>query len=191
MPTDPQLLKGAFLVIASAFAFALVGLLIKQLSANLNTEIIFFWRTLFGVAILFPWLIRNGLVALKTHCFPLHMVRSVAGMAATFCYFFALGRIPLADAVLLNFTAPLFVPLLALLWIGERPITKIALALAIGFGTALILKPGTALFSPHALIGLVAGVLSRGLGLRGVRQGWGIPLGYWSGCQTTLQDGAH
>ncbi len=155
-----SVIKGASLVVASGFAFALVGLLIKQLSDNLNTEVIFFWRNLFGVGILLPWLIRNGLAAARTHCFPLHMVRSVAGMAATFCYFFALGRIPLADAVLLNFTAPLFVPLFALLWIGERPITKIALALAIGFaGTVLILKPGTALFSPHALIGLMAGVL--------------------------------
>lgn len=148
----------AFFVIASSFTFALNGLVIKFISAGLNTETIFFFRNLFAVLILLPWLQRAGLAALKTRYLGLHLIRSGAGVGAMFCYFFAVGHIALGDAVLLNFTAPLFVPLFAFLWIGERLILQIAYALLIGFaGTALIVKPGTALFSPEAIVGLLGG----------------------------------
>ena len=74
--------------------------------------------------------------------------------------------------MLLNFSAPIFVPILGFL-LFRFPLNRTALvAVAIGFaGAALILKPGTDLFQPTALIGLAAGMLG-GLAIVAV---WRMP----------------
>ena len=47
-------------------------------------------------------------------------MRGLAGVAAVACYFYALARLRLADAVLLNQSMPLFIPLVERAWLGER-----------------------------------------------------------------------
>jgi len=62
--------------------------------------------------------------------------------------------------VLLNFSAPIFVPILGLLLFRFPPSRPVLIAVLVGFaGAALILKPGTALFEPAAVVGLAAGML--------------------------------
>ena len=80
-------------------------------------------------------------------------------VASLLCYYYAVSAIPLAEAVLLNFSAPIFVPVLGYL-VFRFPMNRTVLvAVLIGFvGAALILKPGTAFFQPAALVGLAAGV---------------------------------
>ena len=72
---------------------------------------------------------------------------------------YAIGELPLATAITLNYTAPLFIPLAALLWVGEPFSHLLWWPIGIGFaGIALILKPGLSLFTPVALLGLAAGI---------------------------------
>jgi len=60
-----------------------------------------------------------------------------------YCYFYAIAHLPLAEAVLLNYSAPLFIPLAALLWVGEPFSHRLWWPIGIGFiGIALILKRG-------------------------------------------------
>ncbi|MFB6259434.1 MAG: EamA family transporter, partial [Thiohalorhabdaceae bacterium] len=71
----------------------------------------------------------------------------LSGVAAMYCFFFALGHLELATAVLLNYSAPLFIPFIAAAWLGEPVPRSLRWAIPIGFvGIALILKPG--LFFP-------------------------------------------
>ncbi len=153
----------AALALASALLFAVMGALVKQLSGHVSNELIVFFRNLFGLAALMPWLWRRGLGALRTRHLRLHLVRSAVGLTAMYCYFYALGHMHLAEAVLLNYAAPLYIPFLAALWLGEPVPRVVRLAVVVGFaGIALILKPGAGLFEPVALVGLVAGMCTAG-----------------------------
>ena len=78
-----------------------------------------------------------------------------------YCFFFAIAHLHLAEAVLLNYSAPLFIAIIALIWLGERPSKKLISAIIIGFiGICFILKPGAAMFQGVALIGLFSGVFA-------------------------------
>lgn len=153
--------KGAVLVVLASAMFAVMGAGIKTISSALPVEMIVFFRNLFGLICLAPWLLRAGSVGLATRRFPSHAVRTLSGLAAMYCFFFALGQLQLGEAVLLNFSAPLFIPLLALLWLRE-PFTR-SLVWALGAGLAgitLILKPTTGIINPVALVGLLSGLFA-------------------------------
>jgi len=169
MPRD-NLPRGAALMLAAALLFAATGAIIKYVSATLSNEMVVFFRNLFGLAVLAPWILRHGPRYYATRHLRFHLVRALTGLAAMYCYFYAISRLPLAEAVLLNYSAPLFIPLAALLWVGEPFSPRLWWPIAIGFaGIGLILKPGLSLFAPIALIGVAAGVFSA-LAMAGIRR---------------------
>jgi drug/metabolite transporter (DMT)-like permease len=113
------------------------------------------------VVFLLPWLVSEGRGALHTDDFRGHLVRGLAGVAAVACYFYAVARLRLADAVLLNQSMPLFIPLVERVWLGERFPGRLWGVLLLGFaGLLLILRPGTGVFDPAALVGLASAVLA-------------------------------
>jgi drug/metabolite transporter (DMT)-like permease len=155
-----QLVLGALFVVAAGLMFALAGASIKMASANLSSPSIVFWRNAISLVILMPWALWYWPESLQTRNLNLILLRAVAVVASLYCYYFALSAISMVDAVLLNFSSPIFVPILGFL-IYRFPINKTVLvAVAIGFaGVALVLKPGMGVFEPAALIALAAGVL--------------------------------
>ncbi len=161
MSTDNPV-RGALLVTSAALMFASMGGLIRHISAELPNEQIVFFRNLFGLLVLVPVVWQRGeRIELKTARPGLHLVRSLFGLAAMYCFFYALSVLPLADAVLLNFTAPLFIPFVAMLWLKERVSFRIWAAILIGFsGVLLILRPGGGLPVTAALIGLASGAFA-------------------------------
>ncbi|MCU0560029.1 MAG: DMT family transporter [Desulfobacterales bacterium] len=67
----------------------------------------------------------------------------------------------MADAVLLNYTVPMFIPVAAYFWLREPLGRRTLFAVLWGFfGVALILKPGFELFQPAGLVGLASGMLA-------------------------------
>jgi drug/metabolite transporter (DMT)-like permease len=88
------------------------------------------------------------------------VLRGALGYAALSCYFFSVQRLPLGDAVLLQYSHPVFVGLLAPWWLGERtgrghwPLVALALG-----GVALIVGPQGEMRSAAA-IGLLGSMLS-------------------------------
>lgn len=162
--------RGAALMLAAGLLFAVSAALIKIVAATLPNEMVVFFRNLIGLAALTPWLLRHGPGYFATAHLGAHLVRALAGLTAMYCYFYAIGHLPLAEAVLLNYSAPLFIPLAALLWVGEPFSHRLWWPIGIGLaGIALILKPGLALFTPVALLGLAAGVFSA-LAMAGIRR---------------------
>jgi len=129
-----------------------------------------FFRSLFGLLALAPWFLRHGPRYYGTSRIGAHAVRGLAGIAAMYCYFYAIGHLPLAEAVLLNYTAPLFIPLAAMLWVGEPVRHQLWWPIGIGLiGVTFILKPGMSLLAPVALVGLAAGLLSA-VAMAGIRK---------------------
>jgi len=168
--SPPQrLLLGAAFIIAGEFCFASMGVGIRVVSAELPNEMIVFGRNLIGLLILAPWLLRRGIRDVRTRVPGLHLLRAAAGVSAMYCFFYALANMPLAEAMLLKLTAPVFMPLIAMLWLHEQVTALLWVALGIGFaGVLLILDPqlggagagALAGVSPVALIGLAGGLLA-------------------------------
>ncbi|MBI3575180.1 MAG: DMT family transporter [Gammaproteobacteria bacterium] len=165
-----DLRHGALYMVAAALLFAGVGACVRILSASLPNEMVVFFRSFFGLVALLPLAWHRGVGSLKTRRLGGHLARGLAGVAAMYCYFYAVAQMPLAEAVLLNYTTPLFVPFIAALWLHERVPPKLWAAIGTGFlGILFILKPGQDLFTPVALIGLASGMLAA-FAMTGVRR---------------------
>ena len=141
--------------------FATMGVAVRFSSGYLPNEMIVFLRNSFGLCFLLPWIYKKGFRDFATQRLIAHITRSVSGLTAMYCFFFAIAHLHLAEAVLLNYSAPLFIAIIALIWLGERPSKKLISAIIIGFiGICFILKPGAGMFQGVALIGLLSGVFA-------------------------------
>src|SRR6476469_8086845 len=83
------------------------------------------------------------------------MLRGAILLASYTTYYLAFPALPLAEAIALFFTSPIFVTLLASLVLHEKVTLRSWLAVLAGFvGVLIILKPGSGLFEPAALLSL-------------------------------------
>jgi drug/metabolite transporter (DMT)-like permease len=151
----------ATLLLGSSFLFASAGAAVKLASTQATNEMLVFFRSFFGLVALMPWLVWGGSTGLRTPNLGRQVMRALAGLAAMYCFFYAIANLPLAEAMLLNYSSPLFIPFIAWLWIGEPIPARIGWAIGAGFaGIALILKPGLGFWSPASIVGLASGVLT-------------------------------
>jgi drug/metabolite transporter (DMT)-like permease len=149
------------MVIAAELMFVCMGAGIRMAAQDMpNTGIVFF-RNFIGLSILLPLILRHGAKNLRTQVAHLHLLRGLAGLSAMYCFFYAIAHIPLADAMLLKLSAPLFIPIVAFVWLKESVPLRVRAAIALGFaGVALILKPDFAGFSPIAAIAVLGGLFA-------------------------------
>jgi drug/metabolite transporter (DMT)-like permease len=158
-PVDVR--RGALYMVASAVLFASMAASVRVASHELPNAPIVFFRHFIMLLFLLPWLVRQGRHALDTDDLGGHLVRGLAGVSAVACYFYAIARLRLADAVLLNQSMPLFIPLVERLWLREAIPRRLWGVLLLGFvGLLFILRPGTGVFEPAALVGLASAVLA-------------------------------
>jgi len=150
----------AGLIVVSEIFLVLSGMIIKQLTDTLPLELIVFFRNLFGLALLMPWLLRNGSKALHTRKLHLHFMRGAIGVTAMSCLYYSWQYLPLAEAALIKQTAPFFIPLIAFWWLGENIPTAARWSILIGFiGVLLILNPSDGMLNTGVLIALAGAVL--------------------------------
>ena len=149
--------RGALYLLSSAFVFSFAGVLVKFLSAELPVAMVVFFRSAGGLLFILPWVVGRRGLSLRTKLFWNHALRAVSGVLAMYCFFYAISRLPLAEALSLNFTSPLIIPLMGYFLLKESIPRRISMILAIGFvGVLLIVKPGFAVFNPAALVGLIS-----------------------------------
>lgn len=157
------------LALMSALGFAAMAVCVRIASQTLpQTEVVFF-RNFVALLFLLPLMIRQK-VSLKTKNFHLHLLRNVAGLAAMYLYFYALSQLPLADALLLNYTSPLFIVMFAILWLKETFTRQRFIAALIGLvGVSLVFHPSSQIASLAGVLGLASGALA-GLALTTVKR---------------------
>ncbi len=154
------LLQGALLILLSEWMLVASGIIIRQLSDSLPTEVLVFLRNSLGLVWLLPWIIRRGRRELPTRRIHLHLLRALLGITAMSCLYYSWANLPLAQAALLKQTAPFFMPLVAFLWLGERINGAVRWAIMIGFlGVMLILQPGEGALDWAVLIALAGAAL--------------------------------
>ena len=154
-----DLRRGARYAVASAMALALSATCIKAASAQAPNGVIVFLRSASGLALLMPWLLRQGRSGVRTAKLGGHLWRALFGVASMYCYFYAISKLSLAEAVLLTYSMPLYVPFIAWAWLDEKPSPTAFPSALLGLaGIAMIVKPGLQGFaSATALIGAVSG----------------------------------
>ncbi|MGJ8670965.1 MAG: DMT family transporter [Oceanococcus sp.] len=154
--------RAAVYALSAAIFFSFMGVAIKAASKELDVPMVVFLRNCFGLLALTPLLLRSGLSSLKTTRFSMHLTRCLVGLSAMYCFFWAIAHMPLAEAMLLNYCTPLYIPLIAWLWLKEKPSLAVIPIILIGlFGLALILRPSNpAATGLVGLVGVVSGVLA-------------------------------
>lgn len=157
-------MKSSWMLVAAAL-FALMGVLVKHASANFSSAELVFYRSAFGLlAIGGVIAIQHGSLRkpLATPYRKAHFWRGLSGFVALVLFFYAIARLPLATAVTLNYTAPLFLAALSAWWLHEKHGRGLLGAVALGFvGIVLVLRPQVQeqAWLP-ALAGLVSGMLA-------------------------------
>ena len=137
--------------------------IVRHIGNGIHPFEIAFFSNLFSFFFYVPWIIRNGPSVLKTDKFPLHFIRGFINAGSLTAWYMALAITPLADATALALTAPLFVTLGAILFLGEKVGNRRWLALGIGaFGALFIIRPGFEAVSIGLLLVLVSQVFSAG-----------------------------
>ena len=156
-------IRGVFWMAGAALCFSVSIGLVRQLSESMSTFEIVFLRQLLGAVVMIPWLWRAGLGALRTQVLPLHGVRAAFGYLGMAASYYSVTLIPLADAVSLQFTSPLWVALLAIFVLGESIRFNRWVAIALGFvGVLVIMRPGFAPIGIGMLIALASALFYAG-----------------------------
>lgn len=145
-------------MVLACVAFGIMWALIRLASADLHPFEIVFFRNLLGLLALTPMLLRNpGL--LSSARMPVHVRRATSGFIATLATFYAVANAPLATALAINYTAPLFATIAAVLFLGERIHARRVAGLVAGFvGMMLVLRPGALPMTPGIAAAMISAV---------------------------------
>ncbi len=156
-----QPLRAALLMLGSTVFFALMAVAIRLASATLHTFEIAFFRNFFGLIAALPLLLRHGPDLLRTTQLPRYLFRCVIGAVSMMAGFWAIGHLPLAQAVALSYSTPIFVTITAVIFLHEQVRARRWAAVALGFvGVMIIVRPGSDSFTAGSLVALTAAVLS-------------------------------
>ena len=136
-------LQSLWMIVASAL-FACMGVCVKLGASLFSAAELVFYRGAIALAGL--WLfVRLRQLALATPHRRAHFWRGLTGSVSLVLYFYAISVLPLATAVTLNYTSPLFLALILAVWAGERLRPALWFALALGLaGVVLLLRPSFA-----------------------------------------------
>lgn len=147
-------------MLASTMFFGLMAVVIRLASKALPTFEIAFFRNTFGLLALLPLLLRSG-ASLRTKQLPRYLLRSTIGIGSMLAGFWAIGHLPLSQAISLSYSTPLFVTIAAVVWLGEHVRRRRWAAVIVGFlGVLVIVQPGSSAFTAGSLIAVLAAVLS-------------------------------
>ena len=149
-------------MLLASLMFAAMGACVKMASdQNASLPQIVLFRGLPSVLLLFFWAVFTRR-SLRPKSWRLHMARNVTGVASMWMGFFAIASLPLATAVSLNYTSPLFIAgwMLGRDWKQRDGVRTIAVALGFA-GVIAILRPSIGADQAFgAFIGLCAGAFS-------------------------------
>ena len=154
-------LQAIFWMLGSGLFFSSLNAAIRYLTASLHPFEIAFFRNLFGLAFMLPWLFRSGMAGLKTGRLKLYVWRTAIGLSSMLLSFSALALLPLSLAVALSFTAPLFTTMGAALFLGETVRVRRWTATLLGFaGVLVIVRPGAAPLNIGMLLMIASAALN-------------------------------
>ena len=151
-PTRNRAVTAALWMSGTLVSFMAMAIGGRELSVQLTTFQILFFRSIIGLLIVGFFLGCSGWRQIFTKCLRVHLLRNLSHFGGQFGWFYGIAFIPLAEVFALEFTVPVWTAVLATVLLKEQ-ITRARVA-AILFGVVgvfLILRPGLAVIRPAAL----------------------------------------
>ncbi|MCX7320656.1 MAG: DMT family transporter [Hyphomicrobiales bacterium] len=117
----------------------------RETLRDLNVFQVMEVRSLFGLAFLTPLILMNGGFGAMTTKRPVaHVSRNLVHYAAQLGWFYALTLIPLSQLVSIEFTMPIWIAIMAAIFLGERMTPWKIAAIILGLiGVVVIVRPST------------------------------------------------
>ena len=164
-------LRAALLMLASTVGFGLMAICIRLASQTEPVAEIAFFRNLFGLLALLPVLLWPGVrggqpvahvrKVLQTTQLRRYFIRCLIGVVSMWMGFWSIANLPLAQAIALAYSSPIFVTIAAVLMLGETVRLRRWLAVIAGFiGVLVIVRPWSQAFSLGSLVAVAAALIT-------------------------------
>lgn len=159
-PVELNIVRGSLYALVGFFFMAVFGILTKEALESGSAIWVSFYAYVAGVTPLCFYVFYKGFEYLKSEHYPYLIGRAVFGCLASFLYTISINYIPIVNSTLLFNTAPIFIPILSILFLKAHIKKSIWLAIAIGFiGIIFIIRPTGAIFTQVGnLIALASGI---------------------------------
>jgi drug/metabolite transporter (DMT)-like permease len=156
-----QTIRGVLFLCAGVLVFSLQDAIIKAISGGYAVTLAVSIRSLVAIPLLLVFVhAEAGIAAIASPRFWALTLRASILFVSYTAYYMAFPALPLADAVALYFTVPLFVTALARPFLGEVADWRAWLAVGVGFcGVLIMLQPGSRGFEPAALLSLLSALM--------------------------------
>lgn len=132
---------GSLWMLVAGFLFACMGVFVKLGTADFSHFELVFYRSFIGLLLVYAISVQQN-ISLKTRHWRPHLWRGLSGTLALMLFFYCISVLPLATAVTLNYTAPLFLSLLTMLVFKDKFNLPVTASIGLGFcGVVLLLHP--------------------------------------------------
>jgi drug/metabolite transporter (DMT)-like permease len=156
-------LRAALWMGCAVLSFSFMAVAVRELLRHMGAFEILFLRTLVTTLLVAAILPRSGTATLRTRLFRFHLARALLHLGGQFCWIYAIGALTLATVFAIEFTMPVWVALLATLFLGERMNRGRVVMLVLGLaGIAIVLRPGVGGLHPAALVMVLGSVFYAG-----------------------------
>ena len=164
MTQQPQPLKAALWMIGAMLSFSVMAVAGRELAPDLNTFQIMFLRSLIGLFIVLGVAAAVGTMnQIKTDRLGLHLLRNAAHFSGQNLWFLAVAYIPFSQLFALEFSTPIWVAMLAPIFLGETLTRRRLLTVALGFvGVLIVSRPNLSQFDPAIMAAIACAVCFAG-----------------------------
>lgn len=155
-----HVVRGYLWAFGATLCFTTVEAFAKAASrAGIDPIQVTFFRCAFGTLVIIPFVVAAGRAALRINWILGHVGRTVAGYLSMLSSFYALAHLEFAEAVALSYTRPLFLVVLAVMFLGETVRWRRWTAIAIGFvGVIVTARPGVGTVSFATLVAIFGAI---------------------------------
>ncbi len=154
-----RLARAAAWMAVTLISFVAMAVAVRELSSPMGTFEIMFFRSLVGLAVVLPIVLTLGWDSVRSGRLGLHAARNIFHFGGQGAWIYGLTLLPLAEVTAIEFTTPIWLAILAVVFLRERLDRGRLVAIVLGFtGILVILWPGIEAVQPGALV-VLAGAL--------------------------------
>ena len=142
------------------FSFCFMAVAARELSSGISTFEVLFARAAIGLILVTLIILRTkDLTYFKTQRIKFHFGRDVTHLMGQYGWFIGVSLLPLSQVFALEFTAPLWTSILAMIFLGEVLTLRRLIAIVLGFsGVFLIVNPGDGIFNFNSFYVIAAAI---------------------------------
>ncbi len=143
-------IKAAYWMVGAMFSFSLMAVSGRELGGYLDTFEIMMYRSLIGIFIVFIFLLYNkSFFEISLKNIKLHFIRNIFHFAGQNLWFFAVIYIPLSQLFAFEFSVPIWVAVLAPIFLKEKLTFVRVFAILVGFvGILIVARPNFSSLDP-------------------------------------------